>query len=166
MVQGIVQRLTSVCWPRSPYGVVTFFSYWATLNYRESYGLCASNGIMFNHESPRRGERLSLAKSRVQLQRSNIGCKRNCSSALSMQNEIGDMHPVCRSNVANFAAWRRRRYEQPAEVDLLVGDGSKAKKMLNWEPKVRFHELVRTMVDADMDLLSRETPREHLGKLP
>ena len=58
------------------------------------------------------------------------------------------------------------RYERPAEVDILVGDGSKARKTLGWEPKVRFHELVRIMVDADMTLLSRETPREHLGKLP
>jgi GDPmannose 4,6-dehydratase len=58
------------------------------------------------------------------------------------------------------------RYERPAEVDRLVGDASKARKVLKWEPKVRFHELVRIMVDADMDLLSRKTPREHLGKLP
>ena len=58
------------------------------------------------------------------------------------------------------------RYERPAEVDLLIGDASKAKRILGWEPKVRFHELVRIMVDADMELLSRETPREHLGKLP
>ena len=58
------------------------------------------------------------------------------------------------------------RYERPAEVGLLLGDASKAKKILGWEPKVRFHELVRIMVDADMELLSRETPREHLGKLP
>ncbi|PYJ51782.1 MAG: GDP-mannose 4,6-dehydratase, partial [Verrucomicrobia bacterium] len=58
------------------------------------------------------------------------------------------------------------RYERPAEVDLLVGDASKAKKILDWEPKVRFHELVQIMVDADMELLSRKTPQEHLGKLP
>jgi GDPmannose 4,6-dehydratase len=58
------------------------------------------------------------------------------------------------------------RYERPAEVDLLVGDASKARKLLGWEPKVRFHELVRLMVDADLQLLSRETPRRHLGKLP
>ncbi len=58
------------------------------------------------------------------------------------------------------------RYERPAEVDLLIGDASKAKKVLGWEPKVRFKDLVRIMVDADMQLLSRETPRKHLGKLP
>jgi len=58
------------------------------------------------------------------------------------------------------------RYQRPAEVDLLIGDPSKAKKILDWEPKVRFHELVRIMVDADMQLLSRKTPQEHLGKLP
>ena len=59
-----------------------------------------------------------------------------------------------------------QRYERPAEVDLLIGDSSKAKKFLGWEPKVRFKELVRVMVEADMELLSRETPRKHLGKLP
>jgi GDPmannose 4,6-dehydratase len=58
------------------------------------------------------------------------------------------------------------RYERPAEVDLLIGDASKAKKILDWEPKVRFHELVRIMVDADMELLAQRTQREHLGKLP
>jgi GDPmannose 4,6-dehydratase len=58
------------------------------------------------------------------------------------------------------------RYERPAEVDFLIGDASKAKKILDWEPKVRFHELVRIMVDADMELLARKTPQEHLGKLP
>ncbi len=58
------------------------------------------------------------------------------------------------------------RYERPAEVDLLMGDASKARKILNWEPKVRFHELVRIMVDGDMELLAHETPRRHLGKLP
>jgi GDPmannose 4,6-dehydratase len=58
------------------------------------------------------------------------------------------------------------RYERPAEVDVLLGDASKSKKILGWEPKVHFHELVRIMVDADMDLLSRESPRKHLGKLP
>jgi GDPmannose 4,6-dehydratase len=58
------------------------------------------------------------------------------------------------------------RYERPAEVELMIGDASKAKKILGWEPKVRFHELVRIMVDADMELLSRKTPQEHLGKLP
>ena len=58
------------------------------------------------------------------------------------------------------------RYERPAEVDVLLGDASKAKNILDWEPRVRFHELVRIMVDADMDLLSRNTPRDHLGKLP
>jgi GDPmannose 4,6-dehydratase len=87
----------------------------------------------------------------------------------------GEAHTVREFAEAAFAHvdldWKQfvkhdPRYERPAEVDVLLGDASKAKKIIGWEPKVRFHELVRIMVDADMALLSRETPREHLGKLP
>ena len=87
----------------------------------------------------------------------------------------GEAHTVREFAEAAFAHvdldWKQfvkhdLRYERPAEVDVLLGDASKAKKIIGWEPKVRFHELVRIMVDADMALLSRETPREHLGKLP
>jgi GDPmannose 4,6-dehydratase len=87
----------------------------------------------------------------------------------------GESHTVREFVEAAFAQanldWKQYvrhdpRYERPAEVDILVGDASKARKTLGWEPKVRFQELVRIMVDADMALLSRETPREHLGKLP
>jgi GDPmannose 4,6-dehydratase len=87
----------------------------------------------------------------------------------------GETHTVREFVEAAFAHadldWKKfvkhdPRYERPAEVDVLLGNASKAKKILNWEPKVRFHQLVRIMVDADMDLLSRQTPREHLGRLP
>jgi GDPmannose 4,6-dehydratase len=87
----------------------------------------------------------------------------------------GEAHTVREFVEAAFAHanldWERYvkhdpRYERPAEVDILIGDASKAKKILSWEPKVRFHELVRIMVDADMALLSRNTPRQHLGRLP
>ena len=87
----------------------------------------------------------------------------------------GETHSVREFVEAAFAHadldWKQfvkhdSRYERPSEVDLLLGDASKARKVLRWEPKVRFHELVRIMVDADMTLLSRKTPREHLGKLP
>jgi GDPmannose 4,6-dehydratase len=189
-------------WPRSPYGVAKVFSYWATINYRESYGLCASNGIMFNHESPRRGEtfvtrKISRAVAAIKhgLQKElflgNLDAKRDWGYApeyvegmwrilqLGEGNDFvlatGETHTVREFAEAAFGHadldWKQfvrhdLRYERPAEVDVLLGDASKAKKVLGWEPKVRFDELVRIMVDADMDLLSGKTARKHLGKLP
>ena len=189
-------------WPRSPYGVAKVFSYWATVNYRESYGLCASNGIMFNHESPRRGEtfvtrKISRAVAAIKhgLQKElflgNLDAKRDWGYAPEYVEGVwrilqtgegddfvlatGESHTVREFVEAAFSyvnlAWKEfvkhdPRYERPAEVDVLLGDASKAKRILGWEPKVRFQELVRIMVDADMDFLSRNTPREHLGKLP
>ena len=189
-------------WPRSPYGVAKVFSYWATVNYRESYGLCASNGILFNHESPRRGEtfvsrKISRAVAAIkqgmqnELFLGNLDAKRDWGYAPEYVEGMwrivqlgegddfvlatGETHTVREFVEAAFAHvdldWKQfvkhdRRYERPAEVDLLLGDASKAKKILDWEPKVRFEELVRIMVDADMDLLSRNTVRKHLGKLP
>jgi len=189
-------------WPRSPYGVAKVFSYWATVNYRESYGLCASNGIMFNHESPRRGEtfvtrKISRAVAAIKhgLQKElflgNLDAKRDWGYAPEYVEGVwrilqtgegddfilatGESHTVREFVEAAFGYanldWKEfvkhdPRYERPAEVDVLLGDASKAKKILDWEPRVRFHELVRIMVDADMDLLSRNTPRDHLGKLP
>jgi GDPmannose 4,6-dehydratase len=200
--QEVPQTEKTPFWPRSPYGVAKVFSYWATVNYRESYGLCASNGILFNHESPRRGEtfvtrKISRAVAAIKrgLQKElflgNLDAKRDWGYAREyvegmwriLQHGEGDdfvlatgeTHTVREFAEAAFSHvdldWKEfvkhdPRYVRPAEVDLLMGDASKAKKILGWEPKVRFHELVRIMVDADMKLLSRETPREHLGKLP
>ena len=200
--QEVPQTEKTPFWPRSPYGVAKVFSYWATINYRESYGLHASNGIMFNHESPRRGEtfvtsKISRAVAAIKhgLQKElflgNLDAKRDWGYAPEyvegvwriLQRDQGDdfvlatgeTHSVREFVEAAFAHvdldWKQfvkhdERYERPAEVDLLLGDASKAKKILGWEPKVRFHQLVQIMVDADMELLSRKTPREHLGKLP
>src|ERR1051326_2986646 len=200
--QEVPQSETTPFWPRSPYGVAKVFSYWATVNYRESYGLCASNSIMFNHESPRRGEtfvsrKISRAVAAIKhgLQKElflgNLEAKRDWGYApeyvegmwrMLQQDEADDFvlatnetHTVrdfCEAAFAHLDLdWKEfvkhdSRYERPAEVDLLIGDASKAKKILRWEPKVRFHELVRIMVDADVDLFSRGTPRERLGKLP
>ncbi len=200
--QHVPQTEKTPFWPRSPYGVAKVFSYWATVNYRESYGLCASNGILFNHESPRRGEtfvtrKISRAVAAIkhglqhELFLGNLHAKRDWGYAPEyveamwriLQHEKGDdfviatgeAHTVGEFAEAAFAHvdldWKEfvkhdPRYERPAEVEHLVGDASKAGKVLNWEPKIRFHELVRIMVDADMELLSRETPRKHLGKLP
>ena len=201
-VQAVPQNETTPFWPRSPYGVAKVFSYWATVNYRESYGLHASNGILFNHESPRRGEtfvtrKISRAVAAIkhglqsELFLGNLDAKRDWGYApeyvegmwqILQQDEsddfvlaTGETHSVREFVEEAFAHvdldWKEYvkhdpRYERPAEVDLLIGDASKAKKFLGWEPKVRFKELVGIMVDADMELLSRETPRKHLGKLP
>jgi GDPmannose 4,6-dehydratase len=200
--QEVPQSETTPFWPRSPYGVAKVFSYWATVNYRESYGLCASNGIMFNHESPRRGEtfvtrKISRAVAAIKhgLQKElflgNLDAKRDWGYAPEyvegmwriLQHGEGDdfvlatgeTHTVGEFVEAAFAHanldWKEfvkhdARYERPAEVDLLLGDASKAKKILGWEPKVRFNKLVHIMVDADMEFLSRQTPRQHLEKLP
>jgi GDPmannose 4,6-dehydratase len=200
--QEIPQTEKTPFWPRSPYGLSKVFSYWATVNYRESYGLRASNGMLFNHEGPRRGEIFVTRKNsravaaikhglQHELFLGNLDAKRNWGYAPEyveamwqiLQQDSGDdfviatgeTHSVREFAEAAFAHvdldWRKYvkhdpRYERLAEVDILVGDSSKAKKILGWEPKVRFHELVRIMVDADMELLSRETPRKHLGKLP
>jgi len=200
--QQVPQSEKTPFWPRSPYGVAKVFSYWATVNYRESYGLCASNGIMFNHESPRRGEtfvtrKISRAVAAIKqgLQKElflgNLDAKRDWGYAPEYVEGMwrivqlgegddfvlatGESHTVQEFVEAAFGYvdldWKEfvkhdQRYERPAEVDVLLGDASKAKKILSWEPKVRFQELVRIMVDADMDLLSRNTPRKHLGKLP
>ena len=200
--QQVPQNENTPFWPRSPYGVAKVFSYWATVNYRESYGLCASNGILFNHESPRRGEtfvsrKISRAVAAIKygLQKElflgNLDAKRDWGYAPEYVEGMwrilqlgegddfvlatGETHTVREFAEAAFSHvdldWTEfvkhdPRYERPAEVDLLIGDPSKAKKILGWEPKVRFHELVRIMVDADMELLSRETARKHLGHMP
>src|SRR4051812_46153472 len=201
-VQAVPQIETTPFWPRSPYGAAKVFSYWATVNYRESYGLCASNGILFNHESPRRGEtfvtrKISRAVAAIKhgLQKElflgNLDAKRDWGYAPEYVEGMwrivqhgegddfvlatGETHTVRDFAEAAFAHanldWKEfvkhdPRYERPAEVDLLLGNPSKAKKILGWEPKVRFQQLVQIMVDADMELLSRNTPRQHLGKLP
>src|SRR5216117_665405 len=201
-VQAVPQREDTPFYPRSPYGCAKAYAYWITVNYRESYGLHASNGILFNHESPRRGETFVtrkitravahiLAGLQDKLYLGNLDAKRDWGYAkeyveamwLMLQQEkpadyviaTGETHSVREFLEAAFSHvnldWQKyvehdARYLRPTEVDLLVGDASKAKNILDWEPMVRFHELVRIMVDADMDLLSRNTPRDHLGKLP
>jgi GDPmannose 4,6-dehydratase len=190
-VQEVPQRETTPFWPRSPYGVAKVFSFWATVNYRESYGMHASNGILFNHESPRRGETFvtrkisrAVAAIKLGLQKElflgNLQAKRDWGYApeyveamwLMLQQDspadyvvaTGETHTVQEFLEHAFSHvqldWRDHvrhddRYERPAEVDLLVGDASKAKRVLGWEPKVRFAELVRLMVDADLASLEK-----------
>jgi len=185
-VQDVPQKETTPFWPRSPYGVAKVFAYWATVNYRESYGIHASNGILFNHESPRRGEtfvtrKITRAVAAIKLGQQkelflgNLDAKRDWGYApeyveamwmMVQQDEpddyvvaTGETHSVQEFVEAAFGhvglEWQQyvkydARYERPAEVDLLVGDASKAKRQLDWEPKVKFQELVRIMVDADL----------------
>jgi len=196
-VQEVPQTERTPFWPRSPYGVAKVFSYWATVNYRESYGLHASNGILFNHESPRRGETFvtrkisrSVARIKCGLDKSlflgNLEARRDWGYAPEyvqgmwqmLQQDRPDDYVMATNethSVREFVElafervgldWKEyvkhdARYERPAEVDLLIGDASKAKKLLNWEPQVRFEELVRIMVDADLALIEsqRDTTR-------
>ena len=175
--------------PRSPYGVAKIFSYWATVNYRESYGLHASNGILFNHESPRRGEtfvtrKITRAVARIaagiekELYLGNLDAIRDWGFAkeyveamwLMNQQSEGDDYVIATgesASVRDFAkvAFARanldyekyikidKRYLRPAEVDSLIGDPSKAKMKLNWEPKTKWKALAELMVDSDIQFL-------------
>lgn len=176
--------------PRSPYAISKLFAYWTVVHYREAYGLFACNGILFNHESPRRGEtfvsrKITRAAARIKLglqqklYLGNLDAKRDWGYAPEyveamwrmLQQEqpddyviaTGESHSVREFLDEAFGYmgldWRRHveidpRYFRPTEVEVLEGDASKAKQKLGWEPKVRFKQLVRLMVDADLALLS------------
>jgi GDPmannose 4,6-dehydratase len=188
-VREIPQTEVTPFWPRSPYGVAKVFAYWATVNYRESYGLHASNGILFNHESPRRGEtfvtrKISRAVARIKkgldkdLYLGNLDAQRDWGYAPEyvegmwrmLQRDEPDDYVLATNethSVREFVEeafshvdldWKEfvkhdKRYERPAEVDLLIGNPAKAKKHLDWEPRTRFKDLVRLMVDADLAAL-------------
>jgi GDPmannose 4,6-dehydratase len=187
--QEVPQTEKTPFYPRSPYGCAKVFAHWITVNYRESYGLHASNGILFNHESPRRGETFVtrkitravahiLAGLQEKVYLGNLDAKRDWGYAkeyveamwlMLQQNQpddyviaTGETHSVREFLQVAFAHvgldWKKYveidpRYHRPAEVDLLLGDYSKAKKKLGWEPKTRFEQLARLMVDADIQLL-------------
>ncbi len=213
-VQEVPQRETTPFYPRSPYGVAKLYGFWITKNYREAYGLHASNGILFNHESPRRGEifvtrKITMAAVRIHrglqdcLYMGNLDAKRDWGYAkdyvrmmwMMLQQETpddyvvatGEMHTVREFIEKAFARlghtikWSGKdvdevgidkasgktvvridpRYFRPAEVDQLLGDPTKAKKQLGWEPKVKFDELVKIMVDGDLRLL--DNPNYEIG---
>ncbi len=191
-VQQVPQTETTPFWPRSPYGAAKVFAYWATVNYRESYNLHATNGILFNHESPRRGETFvtrkitrAVARIKLGLQKElylgNMDAQRDWGYApeyvegmwMMMQQDQADDYVLATNethSVKEFVEvafshvdldWQDHvkydaRYERPAEVDLLIGNPEKARKQVGWEPKTRFAELVRIMVDADMELAHAE----------
>lgn len=188
-VRAVPQNEETLFHPRSPYAVAKLCAYWATVNYRESYGLHASNGILFNHESPRRGEtfvtrKITLSAARIKLglqQRlvlGNLEARRDWGYAPEyvdamwrmLQQPEGDDYVVATNETHSIRDcldvafgvvglnWHDyvdidARYYRPAEVDLLKGDFSKAKKKLGWEPQTRFHALIELMVNADVQLL-------------
>jgi GDPmannose 4,6-dehydratase len=185
-VQEIPQRETTAFYPRSPYGAAKAYAHWITVNYREAYGLFACNGILFNHESPRRGEtfvsrKVTKASARIKLglqedlYLGNLDAKRDWGYAgdyvqamwLMLQQPdpddyviaTGETHTVRELLDVAFGhlnlEWQKYvkidpRYFRPTEVDLLIGDASKAKTKLGWEQKVSFKELIAMMVEADI----------------
>src|SRR3954467_4512034 len=191
-VQEVPQTEKTPFWPRSPYGCAKMYAYWLTVNYRESYDLHASNGILFNHESPRRGEtfvtrKITRAVARIKagvqkkLYLGNLEAKRDWGYApeyveamwMMLQQENPDDYVIATGethSIRDFLdlsfqhaslEWEKYveidpKYYRPAEVDLLIGDFSKAKKQLGWTPKTTFADLVRIMTDADIALLANE----------
>ena len=180
--------------PRSPYGVAKVYGHWITINYRESYDLFTISGILFNHESPRRGlefvtRKISHSVARIYLKQSNyielgnLDAKRDWGFAgdyveamwLMLQQKnpddyviaTGENHSVAEFveeafKVVNISNWKKyvrisKELFRPAEVDFLIGDATKARKVLNWQPKVKFPQLVKMMVEADIDLLSKNS---------
>ena len=191
-VQEVPQRETTPFYPRSPYGAAKLYAYWVTVNYRESYDMFACNGILFNHESPRRGEtfvtrKVTRAAARIKhgvddkLYLGNLDARRDWGYAkeyveamwLMLQQEQADDYVIATGETHSIRDlldeafgyigldWKEHvdidaRYYRPAEVDLLIGDASKAKRKLGWEPKIRFKELVQLMMDADTAIAEKE----------
>jgi GDPmannose 4,6-dehydratase len=187
LVQENPQRETTPFHPRSPYGVSKVFGHWIAVNYREGYGMHVSNGILFNHESPRRGEnfvtrKITLGVAAIkkdkarELRLGNLDARRDWGFAqdfveamwLMLQQEepgdyvvaTGETHSVKEFCEEAFGCvgldWKDfvkvdPKYFRPAEVDLLLGDPSRARAKLGWQPKVTFKELVRLMVEADLE---------------
>ena len=208
-VQETPQRETTPFYPRSPYGVAKLYAYWITVNYRESYGMYAANGILFNHESPRRGEtfvsrKITRALTRIAvgledcLYLGNLNARRDWGHArdyveaqwlmlqqpapadyviaTGVQHSVRDCVRVAGERLGMRIEFRGEgqaeegvdaatgrtlvridpKYFRPAEVETLLGDASKARAELGWEPKVTFEELVAEMVDADLEDARRE----------
>jgi GDPmannose 4,6-dehydratase len=194
-VQAVPQSETTPFYPRSPYGIAKLYGHWITVNYRESYGMYCVSGMLFNHESPRRGLefvtrrvtdgvariKLGLAK---ELRLGNLDARRDWGHAkdytramwLMLQQDQPDDYVIATGqthSVREFVEvafghvgldWRKYVVQdpalfRPAEVDLLIGDPSKARRVLGWEPQISFTELVHEMVEADLQRLSRSCPR-------
>jgi GDPmannose 4,6-dehydratase len=186
-VQEVPQRESTLLWPRSPYGVAKVFGHHMTINYRESYGMHASSGILFNHESPRRGpefvtRKVTRAVARIALglqkevELGNLDARRDWGFAgdyveamwLMLQQDTADDYVISTGETHSIRELLDVAFSQagiddwsphvvlnpallrPAEVDLLIGDSTKAREKLGWEPEVGFEEMIRMMVDADL----------------
>ena len=205
LVRETPQNETTPFYPRSPYGVAKLYAYWITVNYREAYGIYACNGILFNHESPVRGETFvtrkitrALAKIKLGLQKTlylgNLNSKRDWGHArdyvevqwlmlqqakpedfviaTGKQHSVRDFVNLAAKNLNMKIEWKGKdekevgiydnqeiikidtTYYRPTEVDSLLGDPSKAKKKLGWQPKISFEQLVKEMVESDLKLYS------------
>ncbi len=191
-IGGAPQTEATPFYPRSPYAAAKAYAFYTTVNYREAYGMHASNGILFNHESPRRGEtfvsrKVTRAAARIkhQLQHKlylgNLDARRDWGFAgdyveamwLMLQQDKPDDYVIATGETWSVRQlldeafgcvdldWKKyveldARYLRPTEVDTLIGDASKARKQLGWEPKVKFRELVKMMVEADLKLVQKE----------
>lgn len=189
-VQEVPQKETTPFYPRSPYACAKVYAHWQTLNYRESYNLFACNGILFNHESPRRGEtfvtrKITRAVARIlagkqkKIYLGNLDSKRDWGYAkdyvrgmwMMLQQDEADDYVIATNETHSIKEfldiafthvnlnWQDyvefdKRYLRPAEVDLLIGDSTKAQQKLGWQPSVTFKELVHLMVDADIKALA------------
>ncbi|WP_414546437.1 GDP-mannose 4,6-dehydratase [Nostoc sp. CCY0012] len=202
LVQAVPQSETTPFYPRSPYACAKVYAHWQTINYRESYQLFACNGILFNHESPRRGEtfvtrKITRAVAKIvagkqkKIYMGNLDAKRDWGYAkdyvramwLMLQKDqpddyviaTGETHSVREFLEKAFGYvnlnWENHvefddRYLRPAEVDLLIGDPTKAKEKLGWQPSVTFDELVALMVEADLQALGHTSPNGNGAALP
>ncbi|AMS30279.1 MAG TPA: GDP-mannose 4,6-dehydratase [Hyphomonadaceae bacterium] len=217
LVQAVPQSETTPFYPRSPYGVAKLYAYWITVNYREAYGIHASNGILFNHESPLRGEtfvtrKITRAVAAIaqglqeRLYLGNLDAERDWGHARDyvegmwriVQHEVGDDFVLAtgeKRSVREFVnlafkevgievAWEGSgigeigrdvktgrtlvavdpRYFRPTEVDLLLGDASKAKRLLGWGPETSFAQMVTEMVKSDFGLVAREASHRRLDE--
>jgi GDPmannose 4,6-dehydratase len=216
-VQAVPQSETTPFYPRSPYGVAKLYAYWITVNYREAYGIHASNGILFNHESPLRGEtfvtrKITRAVAAIaqglqdKLYLGNLDAERDWGHARDyvegmwriVQHEVGDDFVLAtgeKRSVREFVnlafkevgievAWEGSgveeigrdvktgkalvavdpRYFRPTEVDLLLGDAAKAKRLLGWAPETSFAQMVTEMVKSDFGLVAREASHRRLDE--
>ena len=215
LVQETPQSETTPFYPRSPYAAAKVYGYWITVNYREAYGIHASNGILFNHESPRRGEtfvtrKITRAAGRIAcgLQETlflgNLDAKRDWGFAgdyvegmwRMLQTETGDDYVLATGETHTVREFVEKafarvdmplrfegsgaeekgydphghlrvaidpRYFRPTEVDLLLGDYGKAKRVLGWSPRTSFDELIAMMIDSDLELAKRECAAGHIG---
>lgn len=196
-VQEIPQTETTPFYPRSPYAVAKLYAHWMTKNYREAYGLFACDGILFNHESPRRGgtfvtKKITRAIARIKagldkkIYLGNLDAKRDWGFAPEyvetmwqmLQQKTPDDYVVATGEqhsireflteafqYAGLGDWQQyveidSRYFRPTEADSLMGNAQKAKETFGWEPKIKFHELVRIMVDADLRAMDLPCPGE------